>query len=222
MIIHGHRISTPALVLLVAAFCLCMGFVVWARVFVHVRGPAVEAANAPSLSDTAQAAAVPAYPVEVVGLDETGPHVHHFLQKAEYVFNAFDGELLGADRGEWGGEMVFRDASGNVHPVLKRNVDGIVQMPFGVVVFTGLSHLGHSTGAIFRIERLNDGAVVAKRLHALRGPASELRWTTDGDLVFSVQYVSRHGLFRGLHTQCLLLDRSGGLHTQLCLAIVGG
>ena len=133
----------PIVVLLAATFCLCMGYAVWGRVFVHVQGPAVAATA--SSSTPAGAASVPSYPAETVGFGVTGTHVTHFLQKADYVFNAFGGKLLGADRG----------IPGNV------------------------------------------------------------RWTTHGDLVFSVRYVSRDGLFRGEHTQCLLLDRSGSLRRQL-------
>jgi len=207
-------------VLLFAAFCFCAGFALWDRIVVHVRGPAVThgiAASAP-----AGAASILDYPAETIGLGETGTHVHRFIQKAEYTFAAFGGELLGADRGEWGGELVFRDASGTVHPVLQRNVHGIVRMPFGVVVFTGLAHMGQSAGGIFRIEKRNDGAVAATRMHSLRGAPGDVRWTTSGDLVFSVHYVSRDGLFDGVHVQCLLLDRSGDLRRRPCLMIVGG
>jgi len=207
-------------VLLFAAFCFCAGFALWDRVVVHVRGPAVThgiAASAP-----AGATSILDCPAETIGLGETGTHVHRFIQKAEYTFAAFGGELLGADRGEWGGELVFRDASGTVHPVLQRNVHGIVRMPFGVVVFTGLAHMGQSAGDIFRIEKRNDGAVTATRMHSLRGAPGDVRWTTSGDLVFSVHYVSRDGLFDGVHVQCLLLDRSGDLRRQPCFMIVGG
>lgn len=219
---RGKNVVVSVVVLFAATFWLCMGYAVWGRVFVHVQGPAVADAAAASTSTPAGAASVPSYPAEMTGFDETGAHVQHFLQKADYVFNAFGGELLGADRGEWGGELVFRDANGSVHPLLKRNVRGIVRMPFGVIVFTGLSHMGRSTGAIFRIAKRNDGAVVATRLHALRGAPGDVRWTTHGDLVFSVRYASRGHLFRGSHTRCLLLDRSGGLRRQLCMAIVSG
>lgn len=219
---RGKNVVVPVVVLLATTFWLCIGYAVWSRVFVHVQGPAVADAAAASLSTSAGAASVPRYPAEVVGYDETGTRVQHFLQKADYVFNAFGGELLGADRGEWGGELVFRDANGSVHPLLKRNVRGIVRMPYGIIVFTGLAHMGRSTGAIFRIAKRNDGAVVATWLHALRGTPGDVRWTTHGDLVFSVRYMSRDGLFRGAHTQCLLLDRSGSLRRQLCMAIMSG
>lgn len=220
MVNHGKKLIVPAVMLLFAAFCLCMGFVVRDRVVVHVQGPVI--AHAVVASAPVGVESVRSYLAETVGVDETGTHVHRFLQEADYTYVAFNGELLGAARGEWGGELVFRDASGTVQTVLRRNVRGIVGMPFGVVVFTGLSHLGRSTGAIFRVERRNDGAVVATPLHSLRGAPGDVRWTMHGDLVFSVNYASHGRLFGGMHTQCFLLDRSGGLRRQFCLAIVGG
>lgn len=222
MIIRGKGFSALLVSLLVVVIGLCVSSLIWTRMTVHVRGPAVIAAISSPTSSNADTGAAPSYPAEIIGFGETGAHPHHFFQKADYVFHAFDGELLGADRGEWGGELVFRNAKGDLQRVLKRNIDGIVRMPFGVVVFTGLSHLGYSAGAVFRLEKLTDGGLVAKRLHTLRGPAEGFRWTTGGDLVFSVRYTTHGGLFRGMHTRCMLLDRSGGLHRQLCMAIIGG
>lgn len=217
---QGKKLIVPIVVLLFATLCLCMVFVVWDRVVVQARGPVV--AHAAAASTPAGVEAAQSYPAETVGVDESGTHVHRFLQKADYAYVAFNGQLLGADRGEWGGELVFRDASGTVQTVLRQNVRGIVGMPFGVVVFTGLSHMGRSTGAVFRLEQRNDGAVVATLLHSLRGAPGDVRWTTHGDLVFTVDYASHGRLFGGMHTQCFLLKRSGDLRRQPCLAIAGG
>lgn len=217
---QGKKRVVPVIVLLCAMLCLCVGFWVRDRLVVKVQGAVV--AHALTASTPVGVDAARSYPAETVGVDDAGTHVHRFLQKADYTYAAFDGELLGADRGEWGGELVFRDASGAVQTLLRQNVRGILGMPFGVVVFTGLSHMGHSTGAIFRVEQRNDGAVVATPLHVLRGAPGDVRWTTRGDLVFTVDYVSRGRLFGGMHTQCFLLKRSGDLRRQPCLAIAGG
>lgn len=217
---QGRKLVVPVVALLFAMLCLCAGFVVRDRVVVQVRGPVL--AHAMTTSSPTGIEAARSYPAETVGVGEAGTHVHHFLQKADYTYAAFNGELLGADRGEWGGELVFRGAGGTVQAVLRRNVRGIVGMPSGVVVFTGLSHLGSSTGAIFRLEQRHDGAVVATPLHSLPGAPGDLRWTTHGDVVFSVNYASRGRLFGGMHTQCFLLKTSGDLRRQPCLTIAGG
>ena len=61
-----------------------------------------------------------------------------------------DGWLLGHDQGEWGGALVYK--SGELEEELvSQNVRDIHLMPFGYVVLTGLSHLGHSNGAIYVI-----------------------------------------------------------------------
>lgn len=216
---RGKYLTIPLTVLLFAVFCLCTALAVWEYVAVHIRGPANM--HAVAVSASGGTASVPGYFAEITGVDETGTHTDRFLQKPDYVLAAFGGQLLGADRGEWGGELVFRDAGGTVHPMLKGNVRGIVKMPFGLIVLTGSNHLGSGAGAIFRVEKRRDGEVVATREHSLRGGPDDARWTTDGDLVFSVHYATRGGLFDRTHVQCLLLDRSGGLWRLPCLAING-
>jgi len=54
--------------------------------------------------------------------------------------SAFEGRLVGTDRGEFGGELVFRARDGSIQSVLKDNVQGIFKMPFGLVVFAGLDY----------------------------------------------------------------------------------
>jgi hypothetical protein len=163
------------------------------------------------------------YPARIIGLGEDGEHVTEIRAKPDFRLSAFGGELLGSDRGEWGGELVFRDRGGAIHPLTNGNVRGIVRMPFGIVVFTGLAHLGSSGGHLYSVVRRADGALVATLMRDLGGSPEAIRWTTRGDLVFQVniQNPHRRGLFGG-KTRCLLLDRSGALRKQLCAAIVGG
>ncbi|MGC1551108.1 MAG: hypothetical protein WA777_21500, partial [Rhodanobacter sp.] len=151
-------------------------------------------------------------------------HTTKFDAIPNFALAAFGGHLLGADRGEWGGELVFRDNDGIIHRLIDRNVHGIVRMPFGVVVFTGLAHLSQSTGAIYRVDQHPDGTVTATLLHTLPGAPEDIRWTTRGDLVFRVvtHEAHRFGLFnsRGSGTRCLRLARSGMVQNQLCMAII--
>lgn len=203
--------------------CLCAAYVYFAAEVVHVTGPAIAGiAQNTSQSDDGMNTADYSYPARITGYGESGEHVTEILAKPDFVFPAFGGELLGSDRGEWGGELVFRDQGGVIHPLTNRNVRGIVRMPFGIVVFTGLAHMGMSAGNIYRVARRADGAVEATLLHDLSGSPEAIRWTTRGDLVFQVniQDPHRRGVFGGRKTRCLLLGRSGELRKQLCAAIV--
>lgn len=137
---------------------------------------------------------------------------------------AFGGNLLGADRGEWAGELVFRDAGGVIHPLLDQNVRGIARMPFGVIVFTGVAHLGVSKGAVYRVDQSPDGALAATLIRRLPGSPEELRRTTRGDLAVRVDIEEWHPHdwfhLRDSRTSCLRLDRTGKFHRQLCMAII--
>jgi len=203
--------------------CFCVAYLFFSDVVVHVTGPAVvKIARVAGQSPTGAASSDISYPTQIAGYGESGPHVFTIRARPVFTLSAFDGELLGSDRGEWGGELVFRDRIGAVHRLINRDVRGIVRMPFGIVVFTGLAHMGSSTGGIYSVARRTDGAVAATLIHDLRGAPEAIRWTTRGDLVFQVdiQELRPRGLFGGQRTRCLLLDRSGALRKQLCAAIM--
>lgn len=214
------QIGIPA-TMLVIALCAFAGYVVLSHAVVYVRGPIVAGAKVPPAAATSSRFS---YSAAVVGYDETGAHTTSFDAIPDFVFAVFGGHLLGADRGEWGGEMVFRDSGGAIHRLIDRNVRGIVRMPFGVIVFTGLAHLSQSTGAIYRVDQRPDGVVMATLFHTLPGTPEDIRWTTHGDLVFRVVIDDAHpgGLFhfRERRTRCLRLDRLGVIQNQLCLAII--
>jgi hypothetical protein len=87
----------------------------------------------------------------------------------DYSLDAFGGHLLGTDRGEWIGKLMFQDADGNLSTILAENVHGIVKNPDGIFVFTGLAHLSLNEGYIYALTREPDGRVLASRLGRLPG-----------------------------------------------------
>jgi hypothetical protein len=87
----------------------------------------------------------------------------------DHSLDAFGGHLLGTDRGEWIGRLMFQDADGHLETILNENVHGIVKNPAGIFAFTGLAHLGANEGYIFVITRKPDGPVTASRLGRLPG-----------------------------------------------------
>jgi hypothetical protein len=87
----------------------------------------------------------------------------------DYSLEAFDGRLLGTNRGEWIGKLMFQDADGNLSTVLAENVHGIVKNPDGIFVFTGLAHGSANEGYIYTLTRESDGPVLASRLGRLPG-----------------------------------------------------
>lgn len=105
----------------------------------------------------------------------------------DHSLNAFGGHLLGTNRGEWIGKLIFRDADGNLDTVLTENVHGIVRNPEGVFVLTGLAHGTANEGYIFVIARESDGPVTASRLGRLPGaPTQVSQLQPDGVTTFLV------------------------------------
>lgn len=61
-----------------------------------------------------------------------------------------NGRLIGQNKGEWGGQLLFRRLDGREHKVAEGNVNAILPFGSGVMVLFGLAHLGLDYGfAVF-------------------------------------------------------------------------
>jgi len=76
----------------------------------------------------------------------------HRPQTHRYKTN--DGVLTGTNRGEWGGELTFKNDAIE-YRVLTANICGIVNYNNEIFVLTGLSHMRIFNGKIFKIENIN-------------------------------------------------------------------
>lgn len=72
------------------------------------------------------------------------------------------GWLLGANRGEWGGELIFAADDGHRQGVLGRNVEDIYRLGPHLIALVGLAHLGSNDGAAYRLQQGGDGQWSAK------------------------------------------------------------
>jgi hypothetical protein len=102
---------------------------------------------------------------EGVGVDGRTPerHITSIPQVPGVGIPLEGGYLMGSDRGEWGGELVFLDSEGNRLILLRDNVCGIYRMAFGIVAVTGVSHLGSSHGAVYQVSKGGGGYWGASR-----------------------------------------------------------
>jgi hypothetical protein len=82
----------------------------------------------------------------------------------EHAVRLGNGILLGGDRGEWGGELVFRDSNGKDKTLLNENVVSVKVIEQNAYVFTGLSHLGSSFGAMYVVNSSSDPDGLKPRL----------------------------------------------------------
>lgn len=104
----------------------------------------------------------------------------------DHVLPAFDGKLLGIDRGEWGGSLIFEDAAGSRQVVLDENVRGLIENPAGIFAFTGLAHLGINEGYIYVITREPNEKIYATMLGKLPGTPSQVTQLADRRTAFLV------------------------------------
>jgi hypothetical protein len=119
-------------------------------------------------------------------LSEPMPAPKEHVLVVDYSLPAFDGKLLGTDKGEWVGSLMHQDEAWKIHTLLNENVHGIIQNKAGIFVFTGLSHLSTNEGYIYTVTQGQDRAINTKLLGRLPGAPSQVRQLSDGSTSFLV------------------------------------
>ncbi|MGY0653038.1 hypothetical protein ACW7GZ_14505 [Luteimonas sp. A537] len=93
----------------------------------------------------------------------------------DYSLDGFGGHLIGTDRGEWIGKLLFQDADGHLTTLLNENVHGIIKNADGIFAFTGLAHLSLNEGYIYAVTQEPNGPVSVARLGRLPGAPTRVR-----------------------------------------------
>ena len=104
--------------------------------------------------------------------------------------------MLGTNRGEFGGDLVFVDSLGKQQTILKANIEDIYKL--GKQLFV-VADFGHARGHIYKLEKLND-KWIAKEWRQLPG-APFRSWMIDtGELFIGTGegdvILSKDGSFR--------------------------
>jgi hypothetical protein len=99
---------------------------------------------------------------------------------------AFDGTLLGFDRGEWGGQLVFLDQKGQSTVIHTGNVNGMAKAGDHVLLFSGLEHLTSNSGSIFELVRGESGVPTLRPLLTLEGDPYKIQHADGGTVRFRV------------------------------------
>jgi hypothetical protein len=104
------------------------------------------------------------------------------------------GELIGSNRGEFGGALTWQPAGGASELLHKHNVVGIQPAEGGAIVLFGLAHMGMADGYAVRVTPHADGgwsltevARMPSRADALAtiGPNLYAAWSANRVVVFS-------------------------------------
>ncbi len=122
------------------------------------------------------------YAIEIVGFDEKGRHVTKREARPDCALHFGNGVLIGGDRGEWGGELVYRDEKGVSQVLVAKNTHALHRMPFGVVATIGLAHLSMNSGYIYLVTAEPGGAPLAKPWKTLPGAPMRSGILENGDL----------------------------------------
>jgi hypothetical protein len=218
--IGTHHMRMPLLVASAISFAACQAQT--PETPVRVRNPAFnyssDAYISPQLS--AEFSHI-TYDAEIVGYGENGKVVKVVHEVPAYALAAYGGQLLGGDRGEWGGELLFRDSKGEIHRLLENNVHGIFEMPFGIVVFTGLAHMNSNQGAIYIVSRNRNNDISVNISRHLPGAPRDVFRTETGDVVFRVSTgkFKDKGAYGEEILDCYLLEKSGAVEELPCSSV---
>ncbi|WP_256433117.1 HEAT repeat domain-containing protein [Myxococcus sp. CA040A] len=124
------------------------------------------------------------YSAEVFDMGEYPSRVKKRNQRPQCGLRVSDGYLLGASRGEWGGELVHqRDDATETH-ILYTHVVGIHRLGPHIIVATGLAHLGGNTGRLYRVFAQGETFDV-EPWRQLPGAPQGSGWLADGRLYIS-------------------------------------
>lgn len=100
------------------------------------------------------------------------------------------GRLLGSDRGEFGGELVLSRKDNHSEPepeiILRDNIEDLFVMPYGIVVTTGLAHLGYDHGAVYLLNFAGSQPTV-KKIHDLSSSVVSSWHTKDENILINTR-----------------------------------
>lgn len=133
----------------------------------------------------------------------------------EHRIAAFGGELLGSDRGEFGGELAFRSQEGRIIPLVGKNVKALYKTPSGYVAITGLAHLSTNEGEALSITHTGPNRFKVDRIALLPAAPIQTRLLPGGTVemrLFEGDF-SPAGL--PLHA-CWRLEPDERLHQATC------
>lgn len=142
-----------------------------------------------------------------VTLDNMVTHTTEIRQAPDLALKVLDGWLVGASRGEWGGELVHISEAGDSTYLYDGNIEDIFRVGDQLVAVSGLAHMGLNYGMLVRIDEATPGKHVAvpwKRLPA--APISS--WLLEnGELLINTR---RHG--------GVVANSSGSLRMAPCVS----
>lgn len=110
-------------------------------------------------------------------------HRKTVLQVPDVALRTEHGWLVGGDRGEWGGELVYLGDDGVRQTLLERNVEDIFMYGGRYVATVGLAHLTMNDGEVVALSQTPDGAWHSETWRVLPGAPQMSCLTRQGELL---------------------------------------
>ena len=104
-----------------------------------------------------------------------------------------DGELVGTNRGEWGGNLTWKPHDGSEIILVDKNTIDIFSIVDGFMSIHGLSHLGFSYGFATHVTRGEDGVFRAEEIARFPAAAYEVKHLGEG--IFAAKAEGRVFIF---------------------------
>ncbi|WP_394193124.1 hypothetical protein [Pseudoalteromonas atlantica] len=128
--------------------------------------------------------------------------IEHQIIQPHVVINLGKKAITGSNNGEFGGELLLIDENDKVTLIQRMNVKDIFEMPFGLVVTSGLSHLSWNYGDIHFIN--SDFEI--EKLYSLVGMPESSWQLASGDLLINSypsgsQVLTKNGYMK--RVQCI-------------------
>jgi hypothetical protein len=122
------------------------------------------------------------YDIDTVSYGQNGRQVVHSKATPTCGLKVAGGYIVGADRGEWGGELVYSSGPSRARILKEENTMAIHRLPVGVVAVTGLGHLSLNRGALYLVKPVEGGGYQARLWKTLPGAPGRSGVLSNGSL----------------------------------------
>ncbi len=106
-----------------------------------------------------------------------------FAETPHTALRLDQGWLAGADRGEWGGELMWLGDDGDRQKVVEGNIESIYRLGARAIAVSGLAHLSRNSGVLLEVSRDASGSWRATPWRILPGAPRSSGMTAGGDLL---------------------------------------
>lgn len=99
-----------------------------------------------------------------------------------------DGDLLGYNRGEWGGGLVFKSRkTDSLRLIIDDNIKSVYPVKNGFIVLTGLAHLSYDGGSVYCVHRDINDNFITRKLHTLPSSPKQSQLLKNGEVIVSLR-----------------------------------